>query len=66
MFLYEFKCIYSLNKFDLKTKQKNKDSPKTAFIYLSVPLRWSFLFDLVLLSVLKSFICPNMDFLSLS
>ena len=44
----------------------NKGSPKTADIYLSVPLLWSFLFDLALSSVLKLFICPNMDFLSLS
>ena len=45
---------------------KNKGSPKTADIYLSVPLLWSFLFDLALSSILKLFICPNMDFLSLS
>ena len=50
MFLYEFKwiCMYSLNKFDLKNEQKNKGSPKTADIYLSAPLLWSFLFDLAL------------------
>ena len=68
MFLYEFKwiCIYDLNKLYLKNEQKNKGSPKTADIYLSAPLLWSFLFDLALSSVLKLFICPNMDFLSLS
>ena len=46
--------------------QKNKGSPKTADIYLSVPLLWSFLVDLALSSALNFFICPKMDFLSLS
>ena len=45
--------------------KKNKGSPKTADIYLSAPLLQFFLFDLDLSSVLKLFICPNMDFLSL-
>ncbi len=53
-------------KFDKKINKKNKDRPKTDDIYLSVPLLWSFLFDLALSSVLKLSICPNMDFLSLS
>ena len=46
-----------------------KTSPsyqKIKAIYLSVPLLRSFLFDLALSSVLKLFICANIDFLSLS
>ena len=54
--------LYNLFKYS----KKNKGSPKTADIYLSTPLLWSFLLDLVLSSVLKLFICPNMDFLFLS
>ncbi len=42
--------------------KKNKGSPKTADIYLSAPLLCSFLVDLDFSSVLKLFICPNMNF----
>ena len=41
---------------------KNKGNPKTADIYLSAPLLWSFLFNLALSSILKPFICLNIEF----
>ncbi len=59
LFLFSMVWYIALNY------QKNKGSPKTADIYLSASLLWSFLVDLVLSSVLKLFICPNMGFLSL-
>ena len=55
-FIITLTIVISIQLIHHFKKAKNKGSPETTDIYLSAPLLWSFLLDLVLSSILKLFI----------